>query len=99
MKFFMDHLGSKTWVVRRRIIILSLLWISILVTYLSIWGRPIALSDTVATNLILLFGAIVGSYVFGAVWDMKGKSDHLSFDDDEHPAIKPKPVQEKDVKI
>lgn len=69
MKFFMDHKGSPDWTVRRRIIILSLLWSAALVTYLAIWGRPIALSDTVAMNLILLFGGIVGSYVFGAVWE------------------------------
>lgn len=69
MKFFMDHKGDPDWAVRRRIIILSLLWCAALVTYLAIWGRPIALSDTIAMNLILLFGGIVGSYVFGAVWE------------------------------
>lgn len=69
MKFFMDHKASPDWAVRRRIIILSLIWSAVMVTYLAIWGRPIALSDTVATNLIYLFGGIVGSYVFGAVWE------------------------------
>ena len=54
---------------RRRIIILSLIWIAALVTYLAIWGRPIALSDTAVTNLLWIFGGIVGSYVFGAVWE------------------------------
>lgn len=73
MKFFLDHIASPDWAVRRRIIILSLIWIAVLVTYLAIWGRPIALSDTVAMNLIFLFGGIIGSYVFGAVWDQKGK--------------------------
>ena len=34
-------------------------------------GAADRLSDTVAMNLILLFGGIVGSYVFGAVWDRK----------------------------
>lgn len=69
MRFFMDHKGSADWAVRRRIIIISLLWSGGLVTYLAIWGRPIALSDTVAMNLILLIGGIIGSYVFGAVWE------------------------------
>lgn len=69
MKFFMDHKGSPDWAVRRRIIIISLLWSGAVVTYLAIWGRPIALSDTVAMNLILLIGGIIGSYVFGAVWE------------------------------
>jgi hypothetical protein len=34
-----------------------------------VWGRPIALSDTVAMTLNLLIGGIIGSYVFGAVWE------------------------------
>lgn len=71
MKMFMDHIASPDWAVRRRIIIISLIWIAIVVTYLAVWGRPIALSDTIAMNMILLFGGIIGSYVFGAVWDRK----------------------------
>lgn len=77
MKLFMDHMGSADWAVRRRIIILSLFWIAAIVSYLAVWGRPIALSDTIAMNLILLFGGIIGSYVFGAVWD---KKNHLKAD-------------------
>jgi DMSO reductase anchor subunit len=69
MKLFMDHMASPDWAVRRRIIILTLLWGSGIVTYLAVWGRPIALSDTIAMNLILLMGGIIGSYVFGAVWE------------------------------
>jgi hypothetical protein len=57
MKFFMDHKADPDWAVRRRIIILVLIWGAGLITYLAVWGRPIALSDT------------IGSYVFGAVWE------------------------------
>jgi DMSO reductase anchor subunit len=71
MKLFMDHIASPDWAVRRRIIIISLVWIAAVITYLAVWGRPIALSDTIAMNLILLFGGIIGSYVFGAIWDRK----------------------------
>ena len=69
MKLFMDHMASPDWAVRRRIIILLLIWGAGIVTYLAVWGRPIALSDTIAMNLILFMGGIVGSYVFGAVWE------------------------------
>jgi DMSO reductase anchor subunit len=69
MKFFMDHKASPDWAVRRRVIILTLLWAASLITYLAIWGRPISLSDTISTSLILLMGSIIGSYVFGAVWE------------------------------
>lgn len=69
MKFFMDHVASPDWAVRRRIIILTLIWGAGLVTYLAVWGRDISLSDTIAMNIILLMGGIIGSYVFGAVWE------------------------------
>jgi DMSO reductase anchor subunit len=72
-KFFMDHKGAEDWAVRRRIIILSLIWAAMLITYLAIWGRPIALSDSALTNLCIVFGSIIGSYVFGAIWDNKVK--------------------------
>ena len=38
----MDHKALPDWAVRRCIIILSLLWYAGLITYLAIWGRPIA---------------------------------------------------------
>jgi hypothetical protein len=69
MKFFMDHKADPDWAVRRRIIILVLIWGAGVVTYLAVWGRPIALSDTIAMNLIFMMGGIIGSYVFGAVWE------------------------------
>lgn len=52
-----------------QVIILSLIWCAALVTYLAVWGKPTSLSEAIATGLILLFGSIVGSYVFGAVWE------------------------------
>jgi len=57
------------WGIRRRIIIATLVWCALLVTYLAIWGRPTSLSEAIATNLLLLMGGVIGSYVFGAVWD------------------------------
>jgi DMSO reductase anchor subunit len=74
MKFFMDHKASPDWSVRRRIIILSLIWCATLVTYLAVWGKPTSLSEAIATGLILLFGSIVGSYVFGAVWEKNAQA-------------------------
>lgn len=77
MKFFMDHKASPDWAVRRRIIILSLLWaaslISMIVVFALVMDRENGLAETALINLILLFGSIVGSYVFGAIWDSKSK--------------------------
>lgn len=64
-----DILARSSWAIRRRIIIATLIWCAMLVTYLAIWGRPTSLSEAIATNLLLLMGGVIGSYVFGAVWD------------------------------
>lgn len=57
---------------RRRIIIIVLVWCGAMVTYLAILGRPIQLSETAVNGLLLLMASVIGSYVFGAVWDDKG---------------------------
>ncbi|NTG00178.1 hypothetical protein G6L00_16590 [Agrobacterium rhizogenes] len=72
-KFFMDHKGSPDWAVRRRIIILSLIWEAVLITYLVIWPRPNVIAEIAIINLASLFGGTVGSYIFGSVWDRKNE--------------------------
>lgn len=67
-KFFMDHKASAEWATRRRIIILTLIWASGLITYISVFGRSISVNEAIATNLIFMMGGVIGSYVFGAVW-------------------------------
>ncbi len=66
-------MAQASWAVRRRIIISVLIWAGALITYLSIWGRPVTLVGDIATGLILLMGSVIGSYVFGAVWDDQSK--------------------------
>lgn len=66
-------IDPQAWLVRRKIIIGVLVWAALLVTYLAIWGKPTSLSEAIATNLLLLMGGVIGSYVFGAVWDDKNK--------------------------
>ncbi|KQV83220.1 hypothetical protein ASC90_21750 [Rhizobium sp. Root1220] len=73
MKFFMDHKGSPDWTVRRRIIILSLIWEAVLITFLVVFPRPNAIAEVAIINLASLFGGTVGSYIFGAVWDRKNE--------------------------
>ncbi len=68
-KFFMDHKASAEWATRRRIIILTLIWAAGLITYISVIGRDISVNEAIATNLIFMMGGVIGSYVFGAVWD------------------------------
>lgn len=65
------------WLVRRKIIIWSLIWLALLISTISghnLWtGRESSLQETIAIAAFTLFGSIVGSYVFGAIWDDKNK--------------------------
>lgn len=58
-----------SWKIRRRIIVITLFWCGVMVTYLSVWGRDIQLSETSVNGLLLLMASVIGSYVFGATWD------------------------------
>lgn len=71
---FFDKFGSDDWRIRRRIVILLLLWAAALVTYIAVLGSPDTLREATATSLILLIGSITGSYVFGVIWDGKNKA-------------------------
>jgi len=67
-------LSRNSWTIRRRIIVGTLLWCGGMVTYLAIFGRPVSLSETIANGCLLLMASVIGSYVFGAVWDDKGRA-------------------------
>lgn len=67
-----------TWKNRRRVIFATLLYIAVAVGYL-IWnGEDTGLHQDIASGLILLAGAVIGSYVFGAVWDDNRKINRSS---------------------
>lgn len=68
----MGRLMRSSWAIRRRIIIGTLLWCAAMVTYLAVFGRAVSLSETIANGCLLLMASVIGSYVFGAVWDDKG---------------------------
>lgn len=70
-------IDPNAWLVRRKIIIWSLIWLGSLVTVISghslYTGRESSLQETIIIAAFTLFGSIVGSYVFGAIWDDKNK--------------------------
>lgn len=61
--------GQFEWKRRRRVIFATLAFCAAEVAYLTIWGTDTGLNNTIVTSLILLAGSVIGSYVFGAVWD------------------------------
>lgn len=61
------------WRVRRSIVIATLLYCAAHISYFSFFAQDTSLRQQIAVALIGLAGATIGSYVFGAVWDDKGR--------------------------
>lgn len=57
------------WKNRRRVIFGSLFFCAGVTIYLAAWGADTAVNETIAMGILLLAAAVIGSYVFGAVWD------------------------------
>lgn len=57
------------WKRRRRIIHVTLSYCALAVPVLTIWNPESNLTHQTVLALIGLAGAVIGSYVFGAVWD------------------------------
>lgn len=58
-----------SWRIRRRIIVATLLFCAGEIIYLTGWGQDTDLASTLANGVLILAGAVIGSYVFGAAWD------------------------------
>lgn len=61
------------WRARRWVVFASLAYAALTVIYIVIKGEDSALYRDVAVALIGASVAIIGSYVFGAVWDDRSK--------------------------
>lgn len=57
------------WKRRRRIIHATLAYCALAVPVLTVWNPEGNLTHQTVLALIGLAGAVIGSYVFGAVWD------------------------------
>lgn len=72
------------WTFRRRIVILSLVFCAGCVLRIMLYGSASS-SDAIVSGCFTLAGAVIGSYVFGAVWDDKNSNN---IDDDEEDFFK-----------
>jgi hypothetical protein len=68
---------SDNWKKRRRIMHWALLFIGANLVYLQKFAPDDALHQQLGIGFIGAGTAIIGSYVFGAVWDEKNKRDAL----------------------
>lgn len=65
------------WTKRRRVMLWSLLFIGANLQYLIVFGKPDGLRENICVAVMAAGTAIIGSYVFGAVWDDKNKRTAL----------------------
>ena len=89
-------LDKPSWKIRRRIVILTLLFCAGVIAYLTGWAESTELAETIANGVLILAGSVIGSYVFGAVWDdrnvMQAKEAGVDF---APPTDFPPPGQEQ----
>lgn len=67
-----------TWKNRRRVIFSTLLFCAGVVFYLLGWGEDTKLNETIASGTFLLAASVIGSYVFGVVWNDNRKIGNSS---------------------
>ena len=65
--------GSRDWTIRRRIIYATLGFCAGYSIYALVWTVSDARAEAAILQSFLLAGAVVASYVFGAIWDDKNK--------------------------
>lgn len=70
-----NHAG-KPWQFRRTIIIMSLVFCATIITYLTLYGEDTRLNETLAIGAFGLGISVIGSAVFGAVWDDNNINRH-----------------------
>lgn len=66
---------KERWKIRRRIVSITLVFCALSITYLMLKGQDTQLHQAIANGLILLAGSVIGSYIFGATWDDKGRQN------------------------
>lgn len=62
------------WKVRRRIIVCTLIFCALIIFYCVHKGGDSRVLETAVSSAFLLAGMVIGSYVFGAVWQDVSKS-------------------------
>lgn len=66
--------NTDTWRIRRRWMSALLVWMVANSQYLIFFGQDNALHQNALITLLGAIVAVIGSYVFGAVWDDRGKN-------------------------
>jgi hypothetical protein len=61
--------SKPSWKLRRRSIFGSLIFCGIIISYIIFFGKDTSVNETAIISAFGLIGAIIASYIGGAVWD------------------------------
>lgn len=65
--------SQKPWSFRRRVVITTLLFCAGIVVKVTLWSHQSeGIGESLVTMAFGLAGAVIGSYIFGAVWNDNG---------------------------
>ena len=70
------NVDQKPWSFRRRVVIATLFFCAGVVVKVTVWGHQSeGIGEALVTMAFGLAGTVIGSYIFGAVWNDKGKRE------------------------
>jgi large exoprotein involved in heme utilization and adhesion len=72
------NVGMPPWTIRRRIIVLTLVFCACLVVYITYKGTDTRTAETIVQSAFYLAGAVIGSYIFGAAWSDRAAIGNLN---------------------
>lgn len=80
LKTALDLIVGDTWPKRRRVVYVTLVFCAVLVAFSL--GAAVAAKDmnaimSIASSAFWLGGSVIGSYVFGSIWDDANKRKHM----------------------
>lgn len=65
--------GQRPWSFRRWVVVWTLAFCAAAIGKVALWGHPTpSIGEAVVTGAFGLAGAVIGSYIFGAVWHDRG---------------------------
>ncbi|MBE7732187.1 hypothetical protein [Devosia faecipullorum] len=76
----LDLITGDTWPKRRRVVYVALLFCALVIAYAlgaATAARDMTVVKAIAEMSFWLGGGIIGSYVFGSIWDDTNKRKHL----------------------
>lgn len=71
-----DDNGRPSWIIRRTVVICTLVFCAGVILYLTGWGKDDELRATIASGLLFLAGTVITGYVFGVVWNDTSSMKH-----------------------